>query len=88
MTEYVATRWYRAPEVMLCTSALPRSPFRSSDRMPETCAEVVKAFQEYTKAIDIWSVGCILAEMSACIMSGAEWADGRSLCAAVIPWTR
>lgn len=23
------------------------------------------AFQEYTKAIDIWSVGCILAEMSA-----------------------
>ncbi|WVF68687.1 mitogen-activated protein kinase CPK1 [Kwoniella sp. CBS 6097] len=38
MTEYVATRWYRAPEVML-------------------------SFQEYTKAIDIWSVGCILAEM-------------------------
>jgi serine/threonine protein kinase len=21
------------------------------------------AFQEYTKAIDVWSVGCILAEM-------------------------
>lgn len=38
MTEYVATRWYRAPEIML-------------------------TFQEYTKAIDIWSVGCILAEM-------------------------
>ncbi|WVQ79498.1 mitogen-activated protein kinase CPK1 [Cryptococcus sp. DSM 104549] len=38
MTEYVATRWYRAPEVML-------------------------SFQEYTKAIDVWSVGCILAEM-------------------------
>jgi len=38
MTEYVATRWYRAPEVML-------------------------SFQEYTKSIDIWSVGCILAEM-------------------------
>lgn len=40
MTEYVATRWYRAPEVML-------------------------SFKEYTKAIDMWSVGCILAEMSA-----------------------
>lgn len=39
MTEYVATRWYRAPEVML-------------------------SFQEYSKAIDVWSVGCILAEMS------------------------
>ncbi|WVR08289.1 mitogen-activated protein kinase CPK1 [Kwoniella sp. DSM 27419] len=38
MTEYVATRWYRAPEVML-------------------------SFQKYTKAIDIWSIGCILAEM-------------------------
>ncbi|RXK38026.1 CMGC/MAPK protein kinase [Tremella mesenterica] len=38
MTEYVATRWYRAPEVML-------------------------SFQEYSKAIDMWSVGCILAEM-------------------------
>jgi mitogen-activated protein kinase 1/3 len=38
MTEYVATRWYRAPEIML-------------------------SFKRYTKAIDIWSVGCILAEM-------------------------
>lgn len=38
MTEYVATRWYRAPEIML-------------------------TFQHYTKAIDMWSVGCILAEM-------------------------
>ncbi|QNP99977.1 Mitogen-activated protein kinase [Yarrowia lipolytica] len=38
MTEYVATRWYRAPEIML-------------------------TFKEYTKAIDMWSIGCILAEM-------------------------
>ncbi|KAK9367517.1 kinase-like domain-containing protein [Lipomyces kononenkoae] len=38
MTEYVATRWYRAPEIML-------------------------TFKEYTRAIDMWSVGCILAEM-------------------------
>lgn len=38
MTEYVATRWYRAPEIML-------------------------TFQEYTTAIDVWLVGCILAEM-------------------------
>ncbi|ORY23049.1 kinase-like domain-containing protein [Naematelia encephala] len=38
MTEYVATRWYRAPEVML-------------------------SFRKYTKSIDVWSVGCILAEM-------------------------
>mmetsp|Transcript_3092 Transcript_3092/g.6808 ORF Transcript_3092/g.6808 Transcript_3092/m.6808 type:complete len:403 (+) Transcript_3092:55-1263(+) len=38
MTEYVCTRWYRAPEV-LCSWA------------------------DYEKAIDIWSVGCIFAEM-------------------------
>jgi len=38
MTEYVVTRWYRAPELLL------------------SCAE-------YTPAIDVWSVGCILAEM-------------------------
>ncbi|KDN52389.1 Pkinase-domain-containing protein [Tilletiaria anomala UBC 951] len=38
MTEYVATRWYRAPEIML-------------------------TFKQYTKAIDIWAVGTILAEM-------------------------
>lgn len=38
MTEYVATRWYRAPEIML-------------------------TFKQYTKAIDVWAVGCILAEM-------------------------
>ena len=38
MTEYVATRWYRAPEVLL-------------------------SFASYTQAIDVWSVGCILAEM-------------------------
>eukprot|EP00056_Hartaetosiga_gracilis_P001544 m.45657 g.45657 ORF g.45657 m.45657 type:complete len:373 (-) comp10687_c0_seq2:450-1568(-) len=38
LTEYVATRWYRAPEIMLNSKA-------------------------YTKSIDLWSVGCILAEM-------------------------
>ena len=38
LTEYVVSRWYRAPEVML-------NPKR------------------YDKSIDIWSVGCILAEM-------------------------
>lgn len=38
LTEYVATRWYRAPEIML-------------------------SWKEYTKAIDVWSVGCILGEI-------------------------
>ncbi len=38
MTGYVATRWYRAPELILNE-------------------------MKYTKAMDLWSVGCILAEM-------------------------
>ncbi|XP_062232243.1 mitogen-activated protein kinase 10-like isoform X1 [Phragmites australis] len=38
-TDYVATRWYRAPE--LCGSF----------------------FSNYTPAIDVWSIGCIFAEL-------------------------
>lgn len=38
LTEYVVTRWYRAPEIML-------------------------ACHEYSYAIDVWSVGCIFAEL-------------------------
>ena len=39
MTEYVVTRWYRAPELLLAPS------------------------KPYGAAIDLWSVGCILAEL-------------------------
>lgn len=38
-TDYVATRWYRAPEL------------------------IMTAYTNYTTAIDIWSVGCIIGEM-------------------------
>lgn len=37
LTEYVATRWYRAPEILLGS-------------------------QTYSKAVDVWSVGCILGK--------------------------
>ena len=37
LTEYVATRWYRAPEILLGST-------------------------RYTKGVDLWSIGCILAE--------------------------
>ncbi|CAH1117252.1 unnamed protein product [Phaedon cochleariae] len=40
LTDYVATRWYRAPEILI-------------------------ANRKYTKGIDLWSLGCILAEMTA-----------------------
>jgi len=38
LTEYVVTRWYRAPEVMVSA-------------------------QNYSYGIDVWAVGCILAEL-------------------------
>jgi len=37
MTDYVATRWYRAPELLI-------------------------GRDDYDKSIDIWSVGCVMAE--------------------------
>ena len=38
LTDYVATRWYRAPEIILGSTS-------------------------YTKAVDMWALGCIVAEM-------------------------
>ena len=38
LTSYVVTRWYRAPEIILCKS-------------------------DYGPAIDVWSIGCIFAEL-------------------------
>jgi mitogen-activated protein kinase 15 len=38
LTDYVSTRWYRAPEILLGST-------------------------KYTKAVDMWSVGCILGEL-------------------------
>ena len=38
MTDYVATRWYRAPELLL-------------------------EIREYGSSVDVWSAGCILAEL-------------------------
>ncbi|XP_051125971.1 mitogen-activated protein kinase 19-like isoform X2 [Andrographis paniculata] len=50
-TDYVATRWYRAPE--LCGSF----------------------FSKYTPAIDIWSIGCIFAE----VLTGKPLFPGKSI---------
>ena len=38
VSEYIATRWYRAPEILLGST-------------------------NYTKAVDIWSAGCIIVEL-------------------------
>ena len=38
LTDYVATRWYRAPELLLGST-------------------------KYTKAVDVWAIGCIMGEL-------------------------
>jgi serine/threonine protein kinase len=38
LSQYIVTRWYRPPEVLLCK-------------------------RQYNKAVDIWSAGCIFAEL-------------------------
>ncbi|XP_077983646.1 mitogen-activated protein kinase 14B-like [Glandiceps talaboti] len=52
MTGYVATRWYRAPEIML-------------------------NWMHYTQTVDIWSVGCIMAELltSRTLFPGSDHID-------------
>ncbi|CAJ0598431.1 unnamed protein product [Cylicocyclus nassatus] len=61
LTEYVATRWYRAPEVMLNSKG-------------------------YTKSMDVWSVGCILAEMlnNRPLFPGKHYLDQLNLILAVV----
>ena len=49
LTDYVATRWYRAPELLV--------------------GEL-----KYGPAVDIWAVGCVLAEM----MTGRPLFAGRT----------
>ena len=50
MTDYVTTRWYRAPELTL-------------------------ANEEYDNKIDVWSVGCIMAELYSRkpFLMGSDW---------------
>lgn len=49
LTDYVATRWYRGPEILLGSTL-------------------------YSKAVDVWAAGCIMAEL----LSGAPLFPGTS----------
>ncbi|THG00716.1 hypothetical protein TEA_019871 [Camellia sinensis var. sinensis] len=81
-TDYVATRWYRAPE--LCGSffsKVTQSGFNNLSHCIKVCSNPVSCsgwlsephseqpiqlehvLNLYTPAVDIWSIGCIFAEM-------------------------
>ena len=66
-TDYVTTRWYRAPEVLCgCCSCDDYGPQQLSDRHRWASA-------------DMWSVGCILAELFSATLrpGGSPLASGR-----------
>jgi mitogen-activated protein kinase 1/3 len=67
LTEYVATRYVHATHWALTLN--PARAYVSWYRAPE----VMLTFKEYTRAIDMWSVGCVLAEM----LSGQPLFPGR-----------
>lgn len=56
LTDYVATRWYRAPELLL------GPPFKQDD---------VHVQYMYNHGIDIWAIGCLMVgadrRVTACV---------------------
>lgn len=62
MSNYIATRWYRAPEVVRHTGR--QCTHRMGcviDHVP--CGMQILGRKRYSKAVDMWSVGAILAEL-------------------------
>lgn len=53
LTDYVATRWYRAPEILL----------GSTTYVASLTLITPLTRRSYTKGVDVWSIGCILGEM-------------------------
>ncbi|KAK6142271.1 hypothetical protein DH2020_022619 [Rehmannia glutinosa] len=69
-TDYVATRWYRAPE--LCGSFFSKVGLFLKLHDIKVCVSILLSIDiswfliahiQYTAAIDIWSIGCIFAEV-------------------------
>ncbi|MQL88437.1 hypothetical protein Taro_020993 [Colocasia esculenta] len=73
-TDYVATRWYRAPE--LCGSFFSKVNIGGGDLNQDLRLRlftydvreklticIILLLWQYTPAIDIWSIGCIFSEM-------------------------
>jgi mitogen-activated protein kinase 15 len=57
LTDYVATRWYRAPEILLGSHKY------ISCKMFMLAVIDSRLCLSYTTGVDMWSLGCILGEM-------------------------
>ncbi|KIK60374.1 hypothetical protein GYMLUDRAFT_59506 [Collybiopsis luxurians FD-317 M1] len=55
LTEYVATRWYRAPEIMLA--------FRRYNTASMSISGSALKRSDLSELVDVWSIGCIFAEL-------------------------
>jgi serine/threonine protein kinase len=67
MTPHVVTRPYRAPEAILCagnySQVQPGPPVTPADSVCYNPSFLLGRSLIRSKAIDVWSVGCILAEL-------------------------
>lgn len=68
MTEYVATRWYRAPEIMLSFQSYTKASMFLFLIFPLSFEFISNDYK-----VDVWSVGCILAEL----LGGRPFFKGR-----------
>ena len=51
LCSYVGTRWYRAPELLL--------------GLNQTGAGPTSNYMRYTKAVDLWAIGCLMVRSPA-----------------------
>lgn len=63
MTGYVVTRWYRAPEVILNWMRYTQTGNPSFITVHEPKSESQAEPHLVSVPVDIWSAGCIMAEM-------------------------
>lgn len=62
MTHYVVSRWYRAPELLM-GSGSARGSSSSGSAAGASCIGGEPPVSSYGAAVDVWSAGCVIAEL-------------------------